>query len=57
MADKVMGFCVRCKQSRELQDVKEITLKNGRRALKGKAMCDLCKPKGGTVVFKILPSK
>ena len=53
----ITGFCVRCKQTKELQDVKEITLKNGRRAIKGKAMCDLCKPKGGTQVFKIMASK
>ena len=59
MADeeKKMGFCVRCKQHRELHDVEEITLKNGRRALKGKAICELCEDKGGTVVFRILPSK
>jgi len=57
MADAVKGFCVRCKQTRELSDVKEIVLKNGRHAIKGKAICDLCKPKGGTEVFKILPSK
>jgi hypothetical protein len=57
MAEKVTGFCVRCKQTRELHDVREITLKNGRRAMKGKAICDLCRPKGGTEVFRILPSK
>jgi len=56
MATVYTGFCVRCKQTRELTDVKEITLKNGRRAIKGKASCDLCLPKGGTQVFKILPS-
>jgi hypothetical protein len=53
----ITGFCVRCKMNKELQDVKEVTLKNGRRAIKGKAMCDLCRPKGGTQVFKILASK
>jgi hypothetical protein len=57
MAEVIKGFCVRCKQTRELKDAKEITLKNGRRALKGKAECELCKPKGGTVVFRILPAK
>ncbi len=47
----VTGYCVRCKAQRELQDVKEITMKNGRRAMKGK--CVKC----GTQVFKILASK
>ncbi|MFH1733992.1 MAG: DUF5679 domain-containing protein [bacterium] len=56
MAD-VKGFCVRCKQMKELHDVQEVTLKNGRPALKGLAKCELCEPKGGTVVYKILPSK
>jgi hypothetical protein len=53
----ITGFCVRCKQNKELQDVKEVTLKNGRRAIKGKAICDLCREKGGTQVFKIMASK
>ncbi len=45
------GYCVKCKSKVTLQDAKEITLKNGRPAVKGK--CGTC----GTSVFRILPSK
>jgi len=45
------GFCVRCKQKVELQNAQQITMKNGRPAMKGK--CSKC----GTSVFRILPSK
>jgi hypothetical protein len=47
----ITGFCVRCKEQRELLDAKEITMKNGRKAIKGK--CVKC----GTQVFKITASK
>ena len=47
----VTGYCVRCKAQRELVDAKEITMKNGRKAMKGK--CKVC----GTQVFKIMSSK
>lgn len=42
------GYCVKCKAKREIQGAKEVTMKNGRRALKGK--CPECK----TGMFKIL---
>jgi len=42
------GYCVKCKAKREIQGAAEVTLKNGRRALKGK--CPSC----GTGMFKIL---
>ncbi len=48
MAD---GYCVKCKAKVTLKDAQEITLKNGRPAVKGK--CEKC----GTSVFRILPSK
>lgn len=51
MATPNTGFCVRCKATRELSDVQQVTLKNGRPAIKGK--CTKC----GTSVFRILPSK
>lgn len=46
-----MGYCVKCKEKREIKDALKVTMKNGRPALKGK--CPVC----GTVMFKILPSK
>lgn len=48
MADKVMGYCVKCKAKREMVDAKTVTMKNGRKAMKGK--CAKC----GTGMYKIL---
>jgi len=45
MAD---GYCVKCKAKKEIANGVEETMKNGRRAIKGK--CPTC----GTVMFKIL---
>ena len=45
------GYCVKCKQKREMNDAKEEVLKNGRRAMKGK--CPTC----GTVMCRILGKK
>ncbi|MFH1577574.1 MAG: DUF5679 domain-containing protein [Candidatus Omnitrophota bacterium] len=42
------GYCVKCKSSKEMKDAQESTLKNGRRALKGK--CSDC----GTNMCRIL---
>lgn len=42
------GYCVKCKAKREMTGATEVTLKNKRRALKGK--CPTC----GTGMFKIL---
>jgi hypothetical protein len=42
------GYCVKCKSKKTMKDVKEVTLKNGRKAAKGK--CADC----GTSMFKIL---
>lgn len=49
MAEK--GYCVKCKKSKEMKDVQNVTLKNGRAAAKGK--CPDC----GTLMFKILGKK
>ena len=45
------GYCVKCKAKKEIVDVVEETMKNGRKAIKGK--CPTC----GTVMFKILGGK
>jgi Domain of unknown function (DUF5679) len=42
------GYCVKCKEKREIQDANEVTMKNGRKAMKGK--CGTC----GTGMFRIL---
>ena len=49
MAEK--GFCVKCKKQQEMSDAQNVTLKNGRMAVKGK--CPVC----GTVMCKILGKK
>jgi len=45
------GYCVKCKAKNEIIDGVEETMKNGRKAIKGK--CPTC----GTVMFKILGGK
>lgn len=47
----VEGYCVKCKTRKEIADGVEETMKNGRRAIKGR--CSTC----GTVMFKILGGK
>lgn len=42
------GYCVKCKAKKPIADGVEETMKNGRKAIKGK--CPVC----GTVMFKIL---
>ncbi len=42
------GYCVKCKAKQEMSEAKEVTMKNGRRAMKGK--CPTC----GTSMFRIL---
>lgn len=42
------GYCLKCKTKREIIEGNEITMKNGRKAIKGK--CTIC----GTVIFKIM---
>ncbi len=49
MAEK--GYCVKCKDKREMAKTKEVTMKNKRRALKGE--CSKC----GTGMYKILGNK
>jgi Zn finger protein HypA/HybF involved in hydrogenase expression len=45
------GYCVRCKAKKPITDAVEETMKNGRKAVKGK--CPTC----GAVMFKILGGK
>ncbi len=45
------GYCVKCKAKKEIANAVEETMKNGRKAIKGK--CPTC----GTVMFKILGGK
>ena len=48
---KVKAYCVKCKAEKPIADAVEQSLKNGRKALKGK--CSAC----GTSIFKMLPGK
>ena len=43
----MQGYCVKCREKREMKDAKEVTMKNGKPATKG--VCPVC----GTVMFKI----
>ncbi len=45
------GYCVKCKKKQEMQNAKEVTLKNGRLAMKGN--CPAC----STGMFKIVGTK
>lgn len=42
------GYCVKCKEKRVMKDAKQVTMKNKRKAVKGK--CVTC----GTGMYKIL---
>ncbi len=44
------AYCVKCKAKKEMQQMEEVTMKNGRKANKGK--CPAC----GTSLFRILKS-
>lgn len=41
------GYCVKCKAKKEILEAKEVTMKNGRRAMKGQCAC-------GTGMFRIM---
>jgi hypothetical protein len=42
------AYCVKCKAKREMSNAKEVTMKNGRKAMKGQC------PKCGTGMYRIL---
>ena len=44
---KVMGYCLKCREHREVQDAQAVTMKNGRVATRGS--CGKC----GTTMFRI----
>ncbi len=46
----MIGYCVKCREKREMLGTEEVTMKNGKKAMKGK--CGTCQ----TGIFKILPS-
>ena len=46
-----MGYCMKCKTQRDMQDPEQITMKNGRQATQG--TCPMC----GTKIFKIGAAK
>lgn len=43
-----IGYCMKCKKKTEMKETLVVTMKNGRKALKGK--CTVC----GTGMYKIL---
>ena len=47
----MQGYCVKCKEKREIKDAQEITMKNGKPAVQG--ICPEC----GTKIFKIGAAK
>lgn len=42
------GYCVKCKEKKTIDGAKQVTMKNGRKAMKGK--CPDC----GTGMFRIM---
>ena len=36
------GYCVKCKAKKEMKDAQEVTMKNGRKAMKGSCPADRC---------------
>lgn len=47
----IMGYCVKCREKREIANAEAITMKNGKPATKGK--CPVC----GTGIYKIGAAK
>ncbi len=45
------AYCVKCKAKKEMKDANEVTMKNGRQAMKG--VCPSC----GTGMFRIMGKK
>ena len=45
------AYCVKCRTKKEMKDPEEVTMKNGRNAMKGK--CPDC----GTGLYRILGKK
>lgn len=47
----MQGYCVKCKEKKEMKDVEEVKMKNGKPAQQG--ICPDC----GTKIFKIGAAK
>ena len=45
------GYCMKCRESKEIEDAEHVTMKNGRPAIRGK-----CKP-CGTTMYRILKAR
>jgi hypothetical protein len=43
-----VGYCVKCKAKKDMKDTQNVTMKNGRKAMKGK--CSTC----DTGMYKIM---
>jgi hypothetical protein len=43
-----IAYCMKCKKKQAMKDTEQVTMKNGRKAMKGK--CTVC----GTGMYKIL---
>ena len=48
---QLTAYCVKCKAKKNITEAKEVTMKNGRKAMKGK--CPDC----GTGMYRILGKK
>ena len=46
--DEIIGYCVKCREKRAIVSATNVTLKNGRMAVKG------CCPQCGTGMYRIL---
>ncbi len=51
MAEEILAYCVKEKAKKPMKDAKEVTLSNGKHALKG--VCASC----GTVMTKFISTK
>jgi len=49
--EEVTGYCMKCKETREMVETTEVKMKNGRPAMKGS--CGTC----GCGMYKILSTK
>ena len=55
MNNQTIGYCVRCKEKREISNPEEVIMKR-KGGKTGRAMTGIC-PTCGTKMFRILPSK
>ncbi|PIQ74956.1 MAG: hypothetical protein CO001_02660 [Candidatus Portnoybacteria bacterium CG_4_8_14_3_um_filter_40_10] len=53
--EPVIAYCVKCKDKREMQDPREVSMK-GKGGVERRAMTGIC-PKCGTKMFRIMGKK